>query len=53
MLINHHPFLWAKIKVNKFQKNFFFPKTNEILDQIWPYEARANGVSRKNAFEIY
>ena len=32
---------------------------NEILDKIMPYEARAefcflgNGVSRKNAFEIY
>ena len=57
------------VKVSKSQKHFFLklhcPKTNEILDKILLYEeARAqfhqifrsfwdNGVSRKNAFEIY
>ena len=63
----------CSLKVSKSQKHFFLnswnsiaQKTNEILDKILLYEARAeiiwsnislvflgNWVSRKNAFEIY
>ena len=57
----------ALLKVSKSQKHFFLklhcPKTNKILDKILPWLHRAefcllfrffgNGVSRKNAFEIY
>ena len=60
--------IFVEAKGQKISKAFFLklhcPKTNEVLDKIMSYEARAelfkyffhfggNGVSRKNPFEIY
>ena len=35
---------WQKLKVSKSEKHFFLKpqKTNEIVDKILPYEARAD-----------